>query len=476
MRKFISMLLIIAFALSFAACGKVEEEPVSPQVPMDILGDGDFVPELPAEGTGNAETTASAEIKVELTEEQKIKLAEDDELAMGRIVKCFWDAYTNLNFDRDLDEQFLEYNFSCYSDSAVEEEQRIADTLAHWHYDSNSVLSEGESYLPDGIMEGVTFTFYPSQKGDTTVFKLEDVRVNEIVAGAYADPMGYTSVKLADINEELFAFVRQVFGDEIVIKSPMYCNSCFTVFINNSSEEVYGQWSGRNLPSVAEHRVKDIQTRLESNANDETFLLGLDALYTDSYLSAIKQDLAKEETFNELMQFVCTNNVSCYINSDDESALESERVYLSDSTEEYVFDVGDANWDNVKGIAAGNMTGLTLTCPVSEHDGELVLKTKDIIINQFVRNESLVATGRKTNTPKYLCGITPDYEQRGYLYDEESYGGYFYNRLRAYIGDYHRIRSECYRNSEYTVFVRMTDDPEGLIEVYGQWNGINISN
>lgn len=469
MRKFISMLLIIAFALSFAACGQAEEAPASLQVPVDILGQSDLVLDLPPE-------TNPADVPVEISEEQKAKLAAADTLVMENMVKCFWDITRNEEWLWELVDRQVRYNFSCYSDSTVDGNNRIEDYSPYWHYDSNSVMSNGEAYLPDGLMDGITVTFYPSKKGDVTVFKLDDVRVNEMVPGVYADPDSYSSVKLSDIHKDIPAFIRDAVGDEIVIQSPMYRNSCFTIFINNDSEDrVYGQWNGRNLPSMAEYHILDVQARLEANANSDQVLLSQDAMYMEDYVSGVKVALAREDVFNEMLNYVCTNNVSSYINLNDERALESQRIYFPDSTDEYMFDLSNADWNKVKGLAAGNMTGFTLTASVREKDGELGLFANDLVINKFIRDESLVAAGRQADTPRYLHGGTPDYEKHGYAHLTAD-GGYLYNYLRVVFGDYHRVRSGAFKNSEYTVFVRMTDDPEGLIEVYGQWNGINISN
>lgn len=55
-----------------------------------------------------------------------------------------------------------------------------------------------------------------------------------------------------------------------------------------------------------------------------------------------------------------------------------------------------------------------------------------------------------------------------------------YNKLRAVIGDSIVLSSQTYRNSEYTVFIRMGSmggnqaDAQDAVAVYGQWNGTNL--
>ena len=57
---------------------------------------------------------------------------------------------------------------------------------------------------------------------------------------------------------------------------------------------------------------------------------------------------------------------------------------------------------------------------------------------------------------------------------------YLYNKLRAVIGDNITLTSQTYRNSEYTVFIRMGSmggnqaSAQDAVAVYGQWNGTNL--
>ena len=60
--------------------------------------------------------------------------------------------------------------------------------------------------------------------------------------------------------------------------------------------------------------------------------------------------------------------------------------------------------------------------------------------------------------------------------------GQLYNKLRAQIGDSITLSSQTYRNSDYTVFVRMGSlggnqaNAQDAIAVYGQWSGTNLAN
>ena len=58
--------------------------------------------------------------------------------------------------------------------------------------------------------------------------------------------------------------------------------------------------------------------------------------------------------------------------------------------------------------------------------------------------------------------------------------GMLYNKLRAVIGDSVVLSSQTYRNSEYTVFIRMGSmggnnaSSQDAVDVYGQWSGTNL--
>ena len=60
--------------------------------------------------------------------------------------------------------------------------------------------------------------------------------------------------------------------------------------------------------------------------------------------------------------------------------------------------------------------------------------------------------------------------------------GQLYNKLRAQIGDSIVLSSQTYRNSDYTIFIRLGSlggneaGAQDAIAVYGQWSGTNLAN
>ena len=69
----------------------------------------------------------------------------------------------------------------------------------------------------------------------------------------------------------------------------------------------------------------------------------------------------------------------------------------------------------------------------------------------------------------------------GTMHSANGQTGQLYNKLRAVIGDSITLSSQTYRNSEYTVFIRMGSmggnqaSAQDAVAVYGQWNGTNLT-
>ena len=58
-------------------------------------------------------------------------------------------------------------------------------------------------------------------------------------------------------------------------------------------------------------------------------------------------------------------------------------------------------------------------------------------------------------------------------------GDFLFNSVRATVGETIELASQTYRNSDYTVFIRMGTtgvdaSTSSGIAVYGQWNGTNL--
>ena len=108
-------------------------------------------------------------------------------------------------------------------------------------------------------------------------------------------------------------------------------------------------------------------------------------------------------------------------------------------------------------------------------ENEATFKMADARVNQMTRSTASIKVGRgeaasRSNTPLTLENMQTTAAKKGMLY----------NKLRAVIGDSIVLSSQTYRNSEYTVFIRMGSmggnqaDAQDAVAVYGQWNGTNL--
>ena len=171
-------------------------------------------------------------------------------------------------------------------------------------------------------------------------------------------------------------------------------------------------------------------------------------------VNAIQLSLADQLIYDEVLEHSVWDNVSCYIDKKDESQFTDCKVQLKaangDKKEQYMFGDEARLLDETVYYAAGNMRGLTITFSPSESGDTYDFANG--ILNKFV--------GRKTG----ILSENPE----------------LYNRLRSVIGDKLDTTSQTYRNSDYTIFIRVgtTGGTEAVmqdaIQVWGQFNGTNL--
>ena len=175
----------------------------------------------------------------------------------------------------------------------------------------------------------------------------------------------------------------------------------------------------------------------------------------DEVVNAIQLSLADQEIYDEVLEHSVWDNVSCYIDQKEESKFASHKVTLKaangDKKEQYIFGDEARLLDETVYYAAGNMRGLTIT--FSPNESGDTYDFANGILNKFV--------GRKTG----LLSENPE----------------LYNRLRSVIGDKLDTTSQTYRNSDYTIFIRVGSTGGGeavmqdAIQVWGQFNGTNLA-
>lgn len=164
-------------------------------------------------------------------------------------------------------------------------------------------------------------------------------------------------------------------------------------------------------------------------------LMKRDEKFAEKLTKEVEMALKDEMIWSKANVYTRENNVSCYIDSDDEEKY--EKCYLDDEKEEYNFDYTARQTKQQGYYAAGNMEGITLTF----HNGS---EMKNVVINKYVDMGYNVVLG---------------------------YIDHLYNRLEDEVGKGIKFMSSKYKNSEYTIFVK---NYGGELLIYGQWSGINL--
>ena len=202
--------------------------------------------------------------------------------------------------------------------------------------------------------------------------------------------------------------------------------------------------------------------------------------------NSIKLALADQDVFDECLAYTNQNAKSCYVHtltaSELPTAAPGKIVTKAAATqggaaqgdnkqlEQFMYSDEYRKLDETKYAFAGNMRGLTITFV---NNGTADKKATFDIAKGIVNGS---ATLNKNCDATNADGIFKDMTA-----GTGAQAGYLYNRVRATVGDKIELSSQTYRNSEYTVFIRMGSTggnqatAQDAIQVYGQWNGTNLS-
>ena len=172
--------------------------------------------------------------------------------------------------------------------------------------------------------------------------------------------------------------------------------------------------------------------------------------------NAILLAIADSDVYDELADASLPENVSCYIDSQyeaDHEDLISKQSIRTGAYNQYIFDDQARTLDATKYFAAGNMHGVTITFKPIAKANKTKYVLADGIINQFISNKA-----QKLSEFPYLYGY-----------------------VRQTVGEELELASRTYRNSEYTIFIKIGTtgarqaDAQDAIMAYGQFSGTNLS-
>lgn len=204
--------------------------------------------------------------------------------------------------------------------------------------------------------------------------------------------------------------------------------------------------------------------------------------------NAVKLALSDQDVYDECLIYNVKGNFSCYVDGDEETNIDDNKVLDKevdgDATEWATGEEADY-WhyndnarlkDETLYSASGNMRGMTLTFTPDGLDtgdlaNEATFKMADARVNEITKGTIKKGRSEAARTETLtLENMQTTAAKKGMLY----------NKLRAVIGDNIVLSSQTYRNSEYTVFIRMGSmggnqvSQQDAVAVYGQWNGTNL--
>lgn len=193
--------------------------------------------------------------------------------------------------------------------------------------------------------------------------------------------------------------------------------------------------------------------------------------------NAIQVALADEKIYDEVLTYVIKKNFSCYT---DDAGFVAANVVTDKE------DATNGNWwhlnenariaDESLYGAAGVMRGVTITFQPERdaNTGAYQFVLANAKVNDMVYDGSNADfTGRIADASSIqgtLSAMTSGQDHH-----------YLYNRVRSNIGDVVNLSSQTYRQSPYTIFIRLgsqggrDETKQDAIAVYGQWGGTNLA-
>ncbi len=178
---------------------------------------------------------------------------------------------------------------------------------------------------------------------------------------------------------------------------------------------------------------------------------------------AILLSMSDQYVYDEVCRYAIQNNYSCYV---DSTVTEDTELFYPDDTRIL---------DGESYSLAGQMRGITLTMiPSVVETGDTEFVLADAMINYGFAGAKVI----NERQPIWVHA-QPDETTLGDMSLEHN-RHHLHKAVRSAIGDSVKAIASCYRNSNYTIFIKLGSDitntgktPDEL-KVYGQWNGTNL--
>ena len=206
--------------------------------------------------------------------------------------------------------------------------------------------------------------------------------------------------------------------------------------------------------------------------------------------NSIKLALADQDVFDECLAYTAKANYSCYVDGNiakanlpttaDKGYIETKAAGSEGGSKnvgvQYMYSDELRKLDETEYKLEGNMRGLTITFASDKAAGNKNKATFDIAagkVNAILPTQPKDATAPPSNAVFGTIDSSGTASNKGNT-------SKLYNRVRATVGDKIELSSQTYRNSNYTVFIRMGSTggnqavAQDAVAVYGQWNGTNL--
>ena len=209
--------------------------------------------------------------------------------------------------------------------------------------------------------------------------------------------------------------------------------------------------------------------------------------------NAIKLALADQDVYDECLFYNVSDNYSCYVDGDTTTNIDANKVEDKNrgtATDSVGKVEDDDDWhynDNTRLLDEeaytpnGNMRGMTITFKTLGGANNAVFEMGKALVNQMSTKDSSVPSKAADLSEAQQKGTDTQRVKLEDMTTTSGQKGQLYNKLRAVIGDNITLTSQTYRNSEYTVFIRMGSmggnqaSAQDAVAVYGQWNGTNLT-
>ena len=202
--------------------------------------------------------------------------------------------------------------------------------------------------------------------------------------------------------------------------------------------------------------------------------------------NAIQLALSDQKIYDEALYSTIKYNASCYIDKKTEAEVSTLKENMKSDGTEYRYKDDARLADEEEYYFAGKMRGVTITFEPDGggSTGSSVFKIGDAKINLPITESAKKATDIALGEKKPYGGSTWTGKKLSEIEASDSTTlnhHYLYNRVRASVGDSITLTSQTYRNSDYTVFIRMATTGgnsaagQDSVQVYGQWNGTNLA-